>query len=60
MQVSGRADSKEENRDQQEPSEREAWEIEGATEFKVKLVEIIKDNCKSICNPCKLIFLHVL
>lgn len=33
---------------------REVWEIEGATEFKVKPMGIVKDIC--ICNSCKLIF----
>lgn len=56
MQVSDRADSKENNRAQQEASERETWEIKGDPEFNVKPVGIIKDKCICICNLCKLIF----
>lgn len=40
MPVSGKTDSKEYNRDQQKTSERGAWEIKGATEFKAKPVEV--------------------
>lgn len=49
MQVSGGADSKEDNKDQQEPSEREAWETKGTTEFTLNPVGIIKDSCICVC-----------
>lgn len=49
MQVSGRTDSKEYNRDEQKTSERGAWETKSAIEFKAKPVGIIKDNFLCIC-----------